>query len=394
MNDLYFIRLSGQIRGPFNWSQLVDLRNRGRLQGFHEISADRVNWVEAGTLAELFPPRAPPQMPGPAAPGGALPGAGDQWYYADAMGQRQGPVDRQQLAALAQNGTVREDTLAWCKGMADWQPLGQAAPDIFAAPPPETPLHFGPGAVGQTTFDWKTPRTGVLMALIGTFVFAGGLMFMALAMMFSIAGAGAGEGSLFAAGGFLALLAMILMGAATILETIGFGFCAGAPHRSGARGLGIATFILALAGIVLSIIGVIVLFTTTGIAMEGDRGSLRGVFLGMGTLLIIGLIVALLFVAYRFIFLLFLRAVSVACQAMGLAQQLIYVMIAYGVLVLISFGLELFTSVAGQGNAPAAGMLIAFRLILMLLLLGWLAWYVMILFRCRAVMASQPARVS
>src|SRR6266496_1905513 len=42
------------------------------------------------------------------------------WYYAEA-GQQRGPVSDAELSGLVQAGTVRDDTLVWREGMADWQ---------------------------------------------------------------------------------------------------------------------------------------------------------------------------------------------------------------------------------------------------------------------------------
>jgi uncharacterized RDD family membrane protein YckC len=44
-----------------------------------------------------------------------------KWYYADA-GRQVGPVDDAQLDDLARSGAVRDDTLVWREGMANWQP--------------------------------------------------------------------------------------------------------------------------------------------------------------------------------------------------------------------------------------------------------------------------------
>ena len=49
--------------------------------------------------------------------------AADAWYYA--VGQdRQGPVSRENLAALIGSGTITSATYVWCDGMEDWSVLG------------------------------------------------------------------------------------------------------------------------------------------------------------------------------------------------------------------------------------------------------------------------------
>lgn len=44
-----------------------------------------------------------------------------KWYYADA-GRQVGPVEDAQLDELVSSGAVRDDTLIWREGMANWQP--------------------------------------------------------------------------------------------------------------------------------------------------------------------------------------------------------------------------------------------------------------------------------
>jgi uncharacterized RDD family membrane protein YckC len=44
-----------------------------------------------------------------------------KWYYADA-GRQVGPVEDAQLDDLVRSGAVRDDTLVWREGMANWQP--------------------------------------------------------------------------------------------------------------------------------------------------------------------------------------------------------------------------------------------------------------------------------
>lgn len=47
----------------------------------------------------------------------------ENWYYADADRQRQGPLSADELAQRFHQGRLRLDTLVWRDGMAEWQPL-------------------------------------------------------------------------------------------------------------------------------------------------------------------------------------------------------------------------------------------------------------------------------
>lgn len=48
------------------------------------------------------------------------------WYYARGD-ERMGPVDDVQFDELISSGAIREDTLVWHEGLADWIPLARAA---------------------------------------------------------------------------------------------------------------------------------------------------------------------------------------------------------------------------------------------------------------------------
>lgn len=57
------------------------------------------------------------------------------WYYAD-QGRPAGPVDDAQLEQLRRSGTIADDTLVWCEGMANWAPYSQAKPGPLPVLPP------------------------------------------------------------------------------------------------------------------------------------------------------------------------------------------------------------------------------------------------------------------
>ncbi|RBP42606.1 putative RDD family membrane protein YckC [Roseimicrobium gellanilyticum] len=54
------------------------------------------------------------------------------WFYAE-NGQQRGPVSDSDLAALAENGSLKGDTLLWREGLPDWQPVNRVRPDLIAA---------------------------------------------------------------------------------------------------------------------------------------------------------------------------------------------------------------------------------------------------------------------
>lgn len=56
------------------------------------------------------------------------------WYYARGE-ERMGPVDDQEIAALASTGQITGQTLVWCEGMADWTPWSHAPRPVDGALP-------------------------------------------------------------------------------------------------------------------------------------------------------------------------------------------------------------------------------------------------------------------
>lgn len=61
----------------------------------------------------------------------------EKYYYVDNAGQRQGPLEPEQL-----KGIITADTLVWTTGMTDWKPAGQVANLAFLF----SSMQFGPDA--------------------------------------------------------------------------------------------------------------------------------------------------------------------------------------------------------------------------------------------------------
>jgi uncharacterized RDD family membrane protein YckC len=56
------------------------------------------------------------------------------WYYANG-GQQAGPVDDAAFENLVRQGVVRDDSLVWKEGMAEWKPYASVRPAPMAAAP-------------------------------------------------------------------------------------------------------------------------------------------------------------------------------------------------------------------------------------------------------------------
>ena len=52
----WYVRVRGQINGPYTLDQLKSLRKQRKLGRAHELSEDGHTWQAAGKLQELFPP--------------------------------------------------------------------------------------------------------------------------------------------------------------------------------------------------------------------------------------------------------------------------------------------------------------------------------------------------
>ena len=98
-----------------------------------------------------------------------------KWYYVQ-DGERQGPVDENQMQALAQDGTLTSDSYVWKKGMKDWAHLSDVAeladalqnsptartPAFAPAPANDEDPSFAEEEVGDNTASMlmeETPRT-------------------------------------------------------------------------------------------------------------------------------------------------------------------------------------------------------------------------------------------
>jgi putative serine protease PepD len=69
MGTPLYVRVRGQVMGPFDRGQLEALRDRGQLQRFHEVSEDRRQWRPAADVPDLFSGAGPPVKIHPVQPG-------------------------------------------------------------------------------------------------------------------------------------------------------------------------------------------------------------------------------------------------------------------------------------------------------------------------------------
>jgi hypothetical protein len=178
-SSTWFVKHDGKIRGPFNLTQLRSMKDRGRLLADSEVSQDRVSWVFAVSIAELFGeiisvapgaqinaaqpavigqmPAAPPALgppalgpPAPTPPTGMMPAPPppasvpmvggspqglvdpsiaaspqpepepDPECYYQVDGIRQGPVRLSGVRDLITVGTLQANDFVWIEGSPTW----------------------------------------------------------------------------------------------------------------------------------------------------------------------------------------------------------------------------------------------------------------------------------
>ena len=136
----WFLRIDGRIRGPYSTSVLTSMKQRGKISASTEISADRREWINAGSLHVLFgdadsapetttheidtpasPGQIVPSPPMPSASAGlsALPNGNANCFYS-LDGVVHGPVPLASLQARAENGQLAASDYVWIEGQLTW----------------------------------------------------------------------------------------------------------------------------------------------------------------------------------------------------------------------------------------------------------------------------------
>ena len=189
----YYIRLRGQISGPYSVGQLQNLRARSQLGRFHEVSEDQEHWAPAGSIAELFPggaqrtpANAMPMTPPPVRPLPLpLPAAEDtiaEWYYLNESDQQQGPVSMQGLQALLDAGQVKANTFVCKQGLPEWQLLDTLPYLLLSSPGdlgPDGRWQSAPEQDGEQALAPPTLVLGIILGLLAGLVAAATAVYLA-----------------------------------------------------------------------------------------------------------------------------------------------------------------------------------------------------------------------
>ena len=102
--------------------------------------------MAAGMAGQLAPAQTPPVPQVPAQPQQPPPLPGQEQWYLGVGGERQGPFDREALAAQVSGGALTRDTLVWRAGMAEWVRASEVAElaSLLDSTPPPLPGESGP----------------------------------------------------------------------------------------------------------------------------------------------------------------------------------------------------------------------------------------------------------
>lgn len=131
----YFIRLRGQVKGPFTLDQLTRMAGRGQFSRLHQVSVDQARWSPASELKAIFAEKgsgtdAAEPIAAPLAPAAAAP---KEWYY-NSGDSKIGPVDEAFIKNLIVTGKIHKKTLLWKTGLPDWLEARHFFPNAFGKP--------------------------------------------------------------------------------------------------------------------------------------------------------------------------------------------------------------------------------------------------------------------
>ncbi len=145
-----YVRTPERLRGPFDVSVLKAMQVRGEIQPDTLLSPDRVRWVTAVSLSELFPV-AMYVSSGPKTPQEML-------WHVMIEGQRQGPIAWSSLVELSVTGKLRAMDLVTVDGGDNWV---RASTIAGLAVPPDN----GPSVLAQSKSSWLIGG-GISIALL------------------------------------------------------------------------------------------------------------------------------------------------------------------------------------------------------------------------------------
>lgn len=281
--DAWYVRSRGRTQGPFPLARLIAMRDQGALARFHQVSQDQTDWVQAGSLPELFPAAAAQAPPGP---GSGLGLAADPrpqpeiippkdldqpWFYSES-GSPVGPAPLADLLAMARTGELTPDSLVWNEGLPDW--VAASTVSAFQHALGTTPRPGGSGGRSPIPFEQPAfgPRPTSGLAVAGfvagltSLLSASGFVVLSMATA-DLEGPSTGLGvlalAILAVGGIAGILGVVLNG----LAMSQIGQSGGAV---GGRGLAVTGLVFSVLGLVSAAL-IVVLGLMAAAALSSRR---------------------------------------------------------------------------------------------------------------------------
>ena len=134
-----YVRTAAHLRGPFDVGVLKAMQLRGEILRDTMLSPDRVRWVTAGSLPQLFPV----ELFASCIPSSEQ----DMLWHVLIEGQRQGPISWNSLCDLAETGRLRAMDLVTVDGGDNWV----RAAAVAGLP---VPADSGPGVFSESKKAW------------------------------------------------------------------------------------------------------------------------------------------------------------------------------------------------------------------------------------------------
>jgi len=142
----FFVRWRGQQRGPFGMGALKRMAASGEISRLHDVSSDRLNWVQAGRMAGLFVSSQPALDAAGAGAAGRGWSLGDspspepgreleqavEWYT-ERAGQAEGPKSLAEVIRQIQDGQLGpDDRVSSSRNLERWDSV-RDTPELAGA---------------------------------------------------------------------------------------------------------------------------------------------------------------------------------------------------------------------------------------------------------------------
>ena len=139
LSGTLYVRTATSLRGPFSVGVLKSMQARGDIQRDSLLSPDRVRWVDAASLPEVFPPTLFPK---------STPTTEQEMlWHVMIEGERQGPISYESLYELAETGKLRAFDKVTVDGGDKWV----LASTVRGLP---VPTDFGPSVLADSKSSW------------------------------------------------------------------------------------------------------------------------------------------------------------------------------------------------------------------------------------------------